>query len=397
MPDEQNKTNAPKPEDHPTPEAGEASATQGETPAPGAPETPAEPVSWTVEDQNYDYHAQHYGEPVQDDVLASTSLTVPGTVPTSSSTDEPPPPPPPPATPPEEDDEEEDGMLRMSFLDHLEELRSRLIKALSGMAIAFMLAMAFSERLWKIVQEPAAAALTSLSLPPKLIFTNPMDAFMIIWFKMPLLVSVFLASPWVLYQIWGFISPGLYKKERRLAVPFVISTAGLFILGGLFAYHVAFRFGLRFLLGVGKDVNIQPMITITDYFDIFVNVILGVGVVFEIPVLIFMLTLLRIVTPKFLMDNSRYAILLIVIVAAVITPTPDVFNLMLFSVPMVILFYIGIFASYLLILEREGRKFPWGRVILIALAVLLAIGGGFWLAVTRYGFRLISEWPFLTK
>lgn len=220
---------------------------------------------------------------------------------------------------------------------------------------------------------------------------------MIIWFKLPLLVSLFVASPWILYQAWAFIAPGLYKRERRLAVPFVLSTAGLFILGGLFAYFIAFRFGLAFLLGVGRDVGVRPMITITEYFDIFVNVILGVGVVFELPVLIFMLTLLRIASPRFLVEHSRYAILIIFILAAVITPTPDVFNLMLFAVPMVVLYFIGIFASYLLVLSREGRRFPWLRTLLISGAVLALLAAAGWIAVARYGYHFSQKWPFLLK
>ena len=182
---------------------------------------------------------------------------------------------------------------------------------------------------------------------------KPMDAFTTIWVKVPMLAALFVASPWVLYQVWAFIAPGLYKRERRWAAPFVICTAGLFILGGLFAYFVAFRFGLEFLLSIGKDINVKPVVSLTEYFDLFVNVTLGVGLVFELPVLLFFLTLIRVVSPRFLLRNTRYAILLIVIIAAVITPTPDVFNLMLFSVPMCVLYFVGVFASYLLVLHRE--------------------------------------------
>jgi sec-independent protein translocase protein TatC len=142
--------------------------------------------------------------------------------------------------------------------------------------------------------------------------TSPMESFSIIWVKLPMLVALFLASPWLLYQVWSFVAPGLYKRERRFAVPFILCSAGLFIAGGLFAYFVAFRFGLTFLLGIGQAVNVRPMITITEYFDIFVNVILGIAVVFELPVLIFFLTLIRIASPRFLLANSRYAVLGIV-------------------------------------------------------------------------------------
>jgi sec-independent protein translocase protein TatC len=197
--------------------------------------------------------------------------------------------------------------------------------------------------------------------------------------------------------VWGFVAPGLYKKERRLAAPFILVSAGLFITGGLFAYFVAFRFGLTFLLGIGRDVGVRPMITISEYFDIFVNVILGIAVVFEMPVLIFFLTLLRIASPKFLITHSRYAILAIVMLAAIITPTPDVFNLMIFSVPMVLLYFIGVFAGYLLVLSRENRKFPWAKVALVALVVLLLCAAAVWVAIARYGFHPVWNWPFLVR
>src|SRR5437868_12548024 len=306
--------------------------------------------------------------------------------------------PPQPPPPSDEEDEEDDGMLRMSFLDHLEELRSRLIRMLLGVGVAFVTSMWFCSDLWLFVQRPAEAALKHLGVnPPRLVAISPMDQFNIIWIKLPILTSVFLSSPWIIYQIWGFIAPGLYKKERRFAAPFVITTAGLFITGGLFAYFVVFRFALEFLLGIGLNVNVTPFISITEYFDLFVDVMLGVSLVFEMPIVIFFLTLLRIVTPKFLISQSRYAILIITIIAAVVTPTPDVFNMMMFAVPMVMLFYVGIFASYILTLSREGRKFPWRKTLYIAGIVALTIAGLIYFAVTKYGYHLIHRWPFLIR
>jgi sec-independent protein translocase protein TatC len=296
-----------------------------------------------------------------------------------------------------EDDDEDDGMLRMSFLEHLEELRKRIISALLGIGIAFLLALIFAPEMWKAVSEPAATALKALGYAPTLKQLSPMDAFQIIYMKLPLLAAIFLSSPWVLWQVWSFVAPGLYKKERRLAGPVVISTAGLFVLGGLFAYFVAFRFGLEFLLGIGRDINVEPAINMVDYFDLFVNVTLGIGIVFELPVIVFFLALLRIVTASFLLDNSRYAILIIVVLAAVITPTPDVFNLMLFSVPMVILFFIGVFAAYLLELRRDDKSFPWLSVLVILLAVLAVAGGVVWALVAKYGYKLVTYWPFLLR
>jgi len=294
-------------------------------------------------------------------------------------------------------DDDDEGMLRMSFLEHLEELRSRIIRALMGIAVAFVLSLAFTNPLWKFIKEPASAALKALGYADKLVAIDPMDQFNVIWFKLPVVCAIFMASPWVFYQIWAFIAPGLYRRERRWAVPFVLSSAGLFLLGGLFAYFVAFRFALTFLLGIGKDMDVVPMVSITHYFDLFVDVMLGIGLVFELPILIFFLILLRIVTPAFLIRHSRYAILAIFIIAAIVTPTPDVFNMMLFAVPMCMLFYVGVFAGYLLVLRRENRRFPWKKTMTIVIPVLLILGLVLYLAITKFGVKLVPHAPFISR
>ncbi|HEY2015616.1 MAG TPA: twin-arginine translocase subunit TatC [Bryobacteraceae bacterium] len=289
-------------------------------------------------------------------------------------------------------------MLRMSFLEHLEELRKRIFRALAGVAVAFILSLSFSGQLWNFVQTPATDALRSLHCdPPELVQIEPMEAFNIVWFKMPVICAIFLGSPWILYQIWAFISPGLYRRERRWAAPFILSSAGLFIAGGLFAYFVVFRYGLTFLLSIGQVNGVRLMVSMSHYFELFFNVMVGVGLVFEMPVLIFFLTLLHILSPTFLLAHSRYAILAIFVIAAIVTPTPDVFNLMLFATPMCLLFYVGIFASYLLVLHREGRRFPWGKVMMVALFVLLLVAGLLYMAITRYGYKTVPHWPFLIR
>jgi len=313
----------------------------------------------------------------------------------------PPPPPPPVAPPPKKDDEdkddEEEGMARMSFLEHLEELRTRLIRAVLGLVVAFFICMAFMNQMWDAVRQPAIVALKSLGYPPELAALTPMEGISIVWMRVPLLASLFLASPWVLYQVWAFIAPGLYKRERRFAAPFILTTAGLFILGGVFAYFVALRLGLFFLLKIGKDAGIHPYLSADSYMDLFVNVILGVALIFELPVLVFFLTLLRIVTPKFLMQHSRYAILGITVLAAFVTPTPDAVNMTLVATPMIVLYFLGVFASFLLVLRREGRAFPWGKVIrpaLLIVAILAAV-----IAVMMFGFHYhwVGKWPFFVR
>jgi sec-independent protein translocase protein TatC len=176
----------------------------------------------------------------------------------------------------------------------------------------------------------------------------------------------------------------------------VLLTAGLFIGGGCFAYFLAFRFGLEFLLGIGMSNNVRPVVSITEYFDLFVNVTLGVGLVFETPMLIFLLTLLRILSPRFLLRHSRYAVLIIVIVAAIITPTPDVFNLMLFAVPMCLLYFVGVFAGLALVMRREGRTLPWRKVLMFALIFLLVVAAIAFVMI-HYHIRLVPRWPYITR
>jgi sec-independent protein translocase protein TatC len=307
-------------------------------------------------------------------------------------------PPPPPGGGGGDDDEEDDGMLRMSFLGHLEELRTRIIRSLMGVAIAFVLSLVYTNALWDFVCRPAVAALKTLGYKEQnLVQIEPMEAFNVIWFKLPVLCAIFLASPWVLYQVWAFISPGLYRHERKWAAPFVLGTAGLFITGGIFAYFVVFRYGLTFLLSIGQGNHVVAMVSITEYFDLFVNVTLGVGLIFELPVIIFILILLRITSPGFLINHSRYAILAIFIIAAIVTPTPDVFNLMLFATPMCLLFYLGIFAGYLLVLHRENRSFPWKKAMTIVIPVLLLLALVLYLSITHYGIKLVPRWPFFTR
>jgi sec-independent protein translocase protein TatC len=313
----------------------------------------------------------------------------------SGSSKTPPTPPAPPSGNGEGD--EEDGMLRMSFMEHLEELRMRIIRALMGLGVIFVLCILFANKLWEIVSEPAIVALRNLKFNPTLVQISPMDTFSIVWVKVPLLASIFLASPWILYQVWAFIAPGLYKRERRWATPFILCSAGLFILGGLFGYFIAFRYGLEFLLGIGHDIKITPMVSITEYFDLFVNVMLGIGLVFELPVLIFFLTLLHVVSPAFLLRHSRYAILIITIIAAVITPTPDVFNLMLFTIPMCLLYFMGIFAGYLLVLRREDRKFPWKPFLITLVCLIAFVAVLVATMVFKFNYRIVPHWPFLIK
>jgi sec-independent protein translocase protein TatC len=264
-------------------------------------------------------------------------------------------------------------MQEMSFLEHLTELRSRLLRALAGFGVAYLGCMLFSQQLWSIVQAPLTDALHQIKAG-KVVALTVTESFSVIWMWTPLVFAIFVSAPWIVYQIWAFIAPGLYPRERKWAVPFMLSTAGLFLAGGLFGYYVALRNGLVFLLGIGVPSGVEPTISIDEYFSTFVNVMLGVSVMFELPVVIFFLTLLHLASPSFLLKHARYGIIAIVILAAAITPSTDPFNLTLFAVPMLLLYFLGVFASYLLVLRRENRKFPWKVFLLWLGAVLVVIG-----------------------
>jgi sec-independent protein translocase protein TatC len=161
----------------------------------------------------------------------------------------------------------------------------------------------------------------------------------------------------VLYQIWLFVAPALYKHERSAITGFLFSTVFLFVAGIAFGYYVPLPYALKFLVGfgVGSLPGVVPMISVTEYFDLTLMILLGIGLVFELPVLIFFLTLFGIVTPRFLWKNTRYAILVIAILAAVITPSPDATTMLIFMAPMVGLYFIGIAVSAVVVRKRERR------------------------------------------
>jgi len=344
--------------------------------------------------------ASYYDDPYDDDYHHESESESKSTTTALATTGGTPPPPPPSGDDDDDSGEEEDGMARMSFLEHLEELRKRIIQTLIGLGIAYALCLLFATQLFGWMTQPVKRAFEMLEVicqfdaPLKLVAITPSEQFNLIYLKVPLLAAVFVASPWLVYQAWGFIAPGLYQRERRWARPFIFCIAGLFVLGGMFGYFVVLRYALTFLIGIGCEIDIQPMITVSSYFSLFVMVELGLGIVFQMPVLIFFLTLLRIVNPSFLLENLRYAILIIFITAAVITPTPDVFNMILFAAPMILLFYVGIGASYLLILKREKGKIPWIRIILVSLAILAVVTAGvLYFMQNQLGYQFIDQFP----
>ena len=346
-----------------------------------APPTPAFPPP-----------APYYDDPYENEQAAPPK-------PLAKSIPAPPPPPAPPSGEDEESDGDDEDMARMSFLDHLEELRTRIIRALAGLVLSYLACLIFAQQLFLFIKDPYERAVASLppDIDAKMVMGTAMEGFQLLYIQIPLLAAIFVAAPWLMYQAWAFISPGLYKRERRWALPFIFSTAGLFILGGVFGYFVALKFALAFLVGISRDMGISAYVTIGSYFDNFVAIMLGLGLVFQMPILIFFLTLIRILTPRFLLNNVRYAVLIIFLLAAIITPTPDVFNMLLFAGPMVLLFYVGIGASYVLVFRREGRSIPWGRIILVILLTAAVIAGVLYYMHAQLGFDFTREAPFFMR
>ena len=246
-----------------------------------------------------------------------------------------------PTEPEVEQEEQQDPELRgqMSFLDHLEELRTRIINMLISIGIAFAACWWFADQIFKMVSAPIEAA----SGP--MVFLSPTEPFNLT-VKIAFITALFVASPFIMAQIWLFVAPGLYKHERRYALPFILSSSFLFITGGLFGYIVAFPFALQYLIQWGRDLGIQPFISAREYFDLFVMVELGLGVVFEIPAVIFVLSRIGLVTPRFLLKNFKYAVLAVFIVAAIITPSSDIPNLMIMAMPMILLYVVGIIVAF---------------------------------------------------
>lgn len=241
----------------------------------------------------------------------------------------------------------------MSLIEHLEELRRRLIHSAVYLVLGFFVAYGFHNRFTTLLEEPLNIALTRHHLPTGLVYLNPVEPFNFS-IKLSFIAGAIIASPFILYQVWLFISPGLYRNEKRYVLPFMSATVGLFLAGAFFGYHYVYPGALDFLLGYGKQFT--PMVTITEYCDLFMTVILGMGAAFELPVLVYFLALFGIVTPKWLWKNIKYAILVIVIIAAAITPTPDPLQVLVFATPLLALYLLGILVAYIVHPSRRDQK-----------------------------------------
>ncbi len=244
---------------------------------------------------------------------------------------------------------------KMPLTEHLSELRKRIIIALSGLLIGFLISFNYSEELFKFLTLPLRSEIGfSIRYPfisfipskvqnPSLVFLAPAEAF---WMhlKVSLVAGLLLSLPLILFQFWKFISPGLLPKERRYIGPFVIIATLLFLFGATFCFLFVLPFAMSFLLTYKTGI-IMPMLSVGNYVDFCLKFILAFGAVFELPIVIVFLTRMGIVTPRTLAKNRKYAILLAFVISAILTPTPDAFNQILMAVPIIILYEAGIFVS----------------------------------------------------
>jgi sec-independent protein translocase protein TatC len=236
----------------------------------------------------------------------------------------------------------------MSLMEHLDELRRRIVHSAIYLAVGFFIAWIFHGRLFALVQAPLS------KIGKQLVFTHPMDP-LNIYMQVSLIGGAILASPFILYQVWLFIAPGLYQKERRFVIPFMAATVGLFLGGAAFGYFWVLPGALKILI-VDFGKNFTPMVTIEEYSGFFLSIILGLGISFEMPILIFFLAMFGIVSPRFLWKNIRYAILAVFLVAAIICPSPDPGTMCIYAVPMLGLYIVGIGVAWWVHPARRKAK-----------------------------------------
>jgi sec-independent protein translocase protein TatC len=249
---------------------------------------------------------------------------------------------------PEPEQERESG--KMSFLEHLDELRKRLVHIVAYMAIGFFACWFFHRQIYDFLAIPVTKA-----LPPntKLVYTNVISVFTL-YMKVAFMGGIFLTLPFTLYEVWRFIAPGLYKKEKRYVIPFLVSSMILFLAGASFCYYIVLPAAFKVLIEMGASFT--PMIKIDEYLDLTDMMLLGFGLIFEMPVLAAFLSMFGLVSASFLWNKFKYAIVIIVILAAVISPTGDAFNLMLWSAPMILLYIISIAVAALFGWKRKKSK-----------------------------------------
>ncbi len=251
--------------------------------------------------------------------------------------------------PPPDAPSEPEHDVRLSFFEHLGELRKRLLRALLGIGVGMAAVGYFSERLFRWVMQPVLA-----SLPEGqryLHYTGYIEPFMV-YLKVALYGGIFASAPYVLWQLWLFVAPGLYKRERKVVVPFLTFGTLLFYGGALFCYRLVMPYAFPALAAIAGE-DMKPILTMSEQLSLVLAMLLGFGIIFEVPVIIAFLSMIGLVSADFLSKYRRHAIVVNVTLAAIITPTGDPFNLALMAVPMILFYEIGIILARIL-----GKKKP---------------------------------------
>jgi len=249
-------------------------------------------------------------------------------------------------SPLEEDDDASSS--KMSFLEHLDELRKRIINSCIAIAVCVLLGFGFIDSIFNFIFAP-----TRRALPPgvKLIYTQPGEAFSL-YIEIALIIGVMLAAPFIMYQVWRFIAPGLYSNEKRFAIPFVLFTTLGFLAGAAFNHYISFPFMMAFFASFNTpDLAFMPKLE--DVFGLYSKMLIGMGIVFQMPTVVFFLAKMKLLTARFLVANLKYALLLTFIIAAVITPTGDMMTQTIFAAPMIALYLLSIVIAWIVGPKRQ--------------------------------------------
>lgn len=239
----------------------------------------------------------------------------------------------------------------LSFWDHLEELRARIIRSLYAIGIGFFICFSFADRIFEVLMAPLHDIMPAGR--PQLYFTGLLEPIMT-HMQIGLVAGLFLASPFIFYQIWAFIAPGLYNSERRFVLPLVVTSTIFFVGGALFGYFWVFPAGFKFFLSFSNE-NLQPMLTIAEYYSLATKMLFIFGLVFETPVAIFFLAYLRIVDARFFFRHWRYAIVVISIASAILTPA-DAFTMVMMMLPLLALYFMSAGFALLVDLGRRPKE-----------------------------------------
>ena len=244
---------------------------------------------------------------------------------------------------------------RMSFFEHLTELRKRIVNSAIGIGIGAVIGLAVSKRFITFITTPMMKALAAYHLDQSLYYSSPAGYISLV-INLGIYIGIVLAMPYVLYQIWLFVAPGLYKHEKRAFTSFVTFGSLLFASGIAFAYFILLPRTLDFLVRFSTGGPVKPLISINEYFSLVLIILLGLGIIFEMPVVVYILSLFGLVTPRLLVKNFRYAMLLITVAAAIITPTPDATTMLVFMAPMVGLYFLSVLVSYVVARKKRAKE-----------------------------------------